>query len=101
MPDLGFDFVPLTIDMVRAASEQVATTINYYARQISMLSASTTATVFNAVLTLHHTPQKVSCSSLEARVCKDTRAQIQQQSIGRMREMPFRQLTASTSGLNL
>lgn len=47
MPGLGFDFVPLVVDTLGAPSGRIATTIKYYAPQISMPSASTTAIVAN------------------------------------------------------
>lgn len=45
MPDLGFHFVPLALDPLGAPSVRVATTVKCYALQVSMPSASMTATV--------------------------------------------------------
>lgn len=43
MPGLGFDFVPLAVDMLGAPYERVVATARYHALHLSMRSASTTA----------------------------------------------------------
>lgn len=44
MPDLGFDFVSLAVNMLDVPPERVVTTLRYHAQQILMRYASTAAT---------------------------------------------------------